>query len=155
MSVNNFNFHPKIICYSGKEDEFKFICFEVPKGVFASDISNYILSPKLNLAKTFISDFSSIHSVKLGGEDKTVEVFNSFLPKETMMIYKTYPIVELFSTAKNSFKSLYNSNLSHCGLCHFDVSPENIIYTGSEFKFINFEYAANANIYLDLSLIHI
>lgn len=149
---NNFSFHPKIVCHSESEDEFKFLCFEVPKGTFLSDLSNYPLSPKLNIQRSFANLFKDLHSIKLSTEDKTVDVFNSFLPKESLTIFKTYPVVDVFSTAKIIFKQAYKENIDHCGLCHFDFSSENIIYTGEDLKIINFEYSANANIYLDMWL---
>jgi hypothetical protein len=115
-------------------------------------LSAYPLSPKLNLQKAFAQSVSDMHSVKLSSVDDTVNIFNSFLPKEAVMIFKTYPVANLFSTCRIVFKQMYKSNIEHCGLCHFDLSAENIIYTGSEIKFINFEYAANANTYLDMLL---
>ena len=51
-----------------------------------------------------------------------------------------------------TFKSEYKYNPDDIRLCHFDLDVKNIIYTGSDFKLINFEYAANANIYIDLLL---
>lgn len=152
LSKGNHDFHPEVICSSDESDEFKFICFEVPKGMFLSEISNYPLSPKLKLQNTFLRDLKRMHSVKIKDEDETVKVFDSFLPREAMMVAKTYPVVQLFSTARMLFKNMYKLNAQDCGLCHFDLSPENIIYTGTDIKFINFEYSANANIYLDMLL---
>jgi len=152
LSKNNYDFHPEVICSSGESGEFKFICFEVPKGMFLSDISNYPLSPKLKLQNIFLRDFKRMHSVKTKDEDETIKVFDSFLPREAMMVAKRYPVAQLFSTAKMVFKQMYKSDIQDCGLCHFDLSPENIIYTGTDIKFINFEYSANANIYLDTLL---
>ena len=93
-----------------------------------------------------------MHSTKLNEIDGTINTLNSFLPRESLMIFKKYPIVDLFSTVKSLFGQTYISNLNHCGVCHFDLSLDNIIYTGSDIKFINFEYAGNANIYLDIWL---
>jgi hypothetical protein len=152
LSKNNYNFHPKVICSSSDSDEFNFICFEVPKGMFLSDISNYPLSPKLKLQNTFLRDLKQMHSVKIKDEDETVKVFDCFLPRELMMIAKKYPVVQLFSAIKMLFKKIYKPEVQDCGLCHFDLAPENIIYTGTDIKFINFEYSANANIYLDILL---
>ena len=152
LNDNNFNFHPKIVSFSKEASEYKFICFEVPKGAFLSDLSKYPLSPKLNLQKTFAQALSEMHSIKIGSADNTVDIFNSFLPREAIMVFKTYPVANLFSTCKIVFKQLYKPNTEHCGLCHFDLTGENIIYTGTNIKFINFEYAANANTYLDIWL---
>ncbi len=152
LSKNNYDFHPKIICSSNDSDEFKFICFEVPKGMFLSDISNYPLSRKLKLQDTFLRDLKQMHSIKIKDEDETVKIFDSFLPREAMMVAKKYPVIQLFSTAKMVFKKIYKPDPQDCGLCHFDLCPENIIYTGTDIKFINFEYSANANIYLDILL---
>lgn len=152
LSKSNYDFHPEVICSSSESDEFKFICFEVPKGMFLSEISNYPLSPKLKLQNTFLRDLKLVHSVKIKDEDETIKVFDSFLPREAMMVAKKYPVAQLFSTAKMVFKKIYKPDVEDCGLCHFDLSPENIIYTGTDIKFINFEYSANANIYLDMLL---
>lgn len=149
LAAGNFTFHPKIICSSSNEDEFKFICFQVPKGIFLSHISKYPLNPKLNIQRAFISTLNEMHKIKISNEDKTIDIFNSMLPRESMMIFKTYPIVDLFASLKIIFKQNYKSDITACGLCHFDLSPENIIYNGEEIKFINFEYSGNANIYLD------
>lgn len=152
LCINNFDFHPNIVCFSEESDEFQFICFEVPKGIFFSDISNYPLNKKLDLQKYFISVLDRMHKVKLKDIDNTINVFDSMLPRESMSIFKTYPVVSLFPSVKIAFKKLYKSNINHCGLCHFDLALENIIYTGTDIKLINFEYAANANIYLDIWL---
>jgi len=149
---NNFDFHPVILDTSSSEDEFKFIFFELPKGMFANDISNYLLSPKLNLTKLFARDYNKIHSFKFSENDETLFLHESFLPRDAMRIYRKYPIVDLFSTLKIVFQEMYKPNPSHCNFCHFDLNLENIIYTGSEFKFINFEYSSNANKYLDIWL---
>jgi len=153
LSELNLPFHPKIAACSKEDDEFKFIVYETPKGWYAHEISNYILSPKLGLEQKFADTLLEMHSTKLSGSDDTVKVLNSFMPKEAMMIAKSFPVAELFSTTKLLFSSVYESDADRCGLCHFDLCPENIIYTGKEFKFLNFEYAANANVYLDLLLL--
>lgn len=152
LSESSFAFHPKVVSYSSSEDEFKYICFEVPKGKFFSDVSNFPLSPKLDLYKDFANSLNEMHSIKLNQIDSTVNVFESFLPRESMMVFKTYPVVDLFAAAKMFFKQTYKPNTDHCGLCHFDLSLDNIIHTTNDIKFINFEYAANANIYLDIWL---
>ena len=149
---NKFEFHPNIICHSDESDEFQFICFEVPKGIFFSDISNYPLNKKLDIQKHFVSTIDSMHKIKLLNTDNTLSTFDSMLPRESMSVFKTYPVVSLFASAKILFKKIYKPNIDHCGLCHFDLALENIIYTGSDIKLINFEYAANANIYLDIWL---
>ncbi len=149
---NNFSFHPKIICHSSESDEFNYICFEIPSGRFLSDISNYPLSPKLNLHRAFAKSIDQMHSVKLEAGDNTINTFNSLLPRESMMVFKTYPVVDLCASAKTVSRQEYKDNIEHCGLAHFDLSLDKIIYTGNDFKFINFEYAANANIYLDIWL---
>ena len=153
LSINNFNFHPKIVGVSEDEDDFKFICYELPKGVFLSDISNYPLDPKLKLNKIFSKSLKDLHSTKISEVDKTLDIFNSFLPIEASRIYRNFPLSELFSTCKILFKNFYESNPQDCGLCHFDLAPQNIILSGESFKFINFEYAGNANFYLDLWLV--
>lgn len=152
LATHNFDFHPQIVACSDDKDEFKFMCYQMPKGIFASDISKYLLSPKLRLESKFAKTLKKVHSTKIGGEDQTVETFESFLPKETMIVSKTFPLAEIFASAKIVFKSLYKSNPQDCGLCHFDLDAKNIVYTGDDFKLLNFEYAANANIYLDLLL---
>jgi hypothetical protein len=152
LSKKDFDLHPKVLCSSSPELEFKFIFFEIPKGILAEDISNSILSPRLNLTKIFTSCINRMHSTKIGENDNTKKIYESFLPPESIRIYSKYPVVDLFSTLKFAFDNIYKSNLDHCGLCHFDLSPENIIYTGSDFKFINFEYSAHANKYLDIWL---
>lgn len=152
LSKNNYDFHPKIICSSNDSDEFKFICFEVPKGMFLSDVSNFPLNSKLKLQNAFLRSLDQMHCVKTKEEDETAKVFDSFLPREAMMVVKKYPVIQLFSTARMVFKKIYQPNINDCGLCHFDLALENIIYTGTDIKFINFEYSANANIYLDILL---
>jgi hypothetical protein len=147
-----FDFHPEIVACSGEDDEFKFICYKTPRGSYVHEISNYILSPKLGLEKKFADTMQQMHDIKISESDDTVKVLNSFMPREAMMISRSFPVSELFSTTKLLFSSVYESNLSKCGVCHFDLCPENIIYTGSSFKLLNFEYAANANTYVDLLL---
>ena len=152
LCCNNFDFHPKIICHSDEIDEFQFICFEVPKGIFFSDLSNYPLSRKFNIQKTFLSTLDKMHNFKLNDKDETAKTFESFLPREAMSIYTTYPVVAVFPAAKLAFKKIYTPQISDCGVCHFDLCHQNIIYTGDDIKLINFEYAANANKYLDIWL---
>ena len=151
LCVNNFDFHPKIIDYSFDE-EFKYFCYEVPIGMLAADISNYPLHPSFDLQKAFSQLLKKTHLTKLKSEDETVSIFNSFLPPETLSIYDTFPVVELFSTLRLLFKQTYKSNPDLLGLCHFDISLDNLILSRKEFKLINFEYAANGNTYLDLLL---
>lgn len=151
LCSNNFDFHPKIIDYSFDE-EFKYFCYEVPVGILARDISNYPLHPSLNLQKAFSDLLKKTHATKIKSDDETVATFNSFLPLESISIYNTFPVVELFSTLRLLFKQTYQSNPDLLGLCHFDISLDNLILSKKEFKLINFEYAANANIYLDLLL---
>jgi thiamine kinase-like enzyme len=147
---NNFSFHPKIICASQKEDINKFICFELPKGIFLSDVSNYPLNSKFNFINFFARDIKKIHQLKLKNEDDTLQVFNGMCPFEASMIYDPFPIAQLIGSLRTLFKKNYQSNIDDCGLCHFDLCPENIIFSNKEFKFLNFEYAANANIYIDI-----
>jgi len=66
------------------------------------------------------------------------------------MIYDTFPLAQLVGTMRSVFKGLYKSDLQDCGLAHFDICPENVIQSNKEFKFLNFEYAGNANIYIDI-----
>lgn len=152
LSLNNFSFHPKILCSCLGSEDYKFFCFEMPTGIFLSDVSNYPLSPKLNLINLFAKNVKKIHQSKISGFDKTIDIFDAFLPIEASMISATFPLAQLIGTCKSLFKSIYKSNLNDCGLCHFDLCPENIILSNKEFKFINFEYAGNANIYIDLWL---
>lgn len=150
LTQYNFPFHPKIICASEEDSINKFICFELPKGVFLSDISNYPLSSKLNLVSGFARDVKKMHETKLKNEDDTIRIFNAMCPFEASMIYDTFPVAQLMATMRSVFKSIYKSDLQDCGLAHFDVCPENVISSNKEFKFLNFEYAGNANIYIDI-----
>lgn len=152
LSENNFNFHPKIIGASNEDDEFKFLCYELPKGTFLSDISNYPLDPKLKINNIFAQSLKQLHSTRVESADRTCEIFDSFLPIEASRIYRNFPVVDLFTICKIFFKKNYSKNEEDCGLCHFDLCPQNIIFTENYFKFINFEYAANANFYLELWL---
>ena len=147
---NNFSFHPQIICSSKEEDVFKFICFENPSGIVLSDISNYPLTSKFNFINFFARDLKKMHNVKIKNEDDTLKIFNAMCPFEATMIYDPFPVSQLIGTLRSLFKNTYQSNLEDCGICHFDISPDNIIYSNKEFKFVNFEYAANANIYIDI-----
>lgn len=149
----NFTFHPNIFAHSLEGDEFKFICYEFPPdGVLASDISKSFLDPKLKIEKKFIKNFNEMHKVKIRDDDQTLEVCEAFTPSEHIFTLKTFPVAELFYDCRKLFKLTYKPNPDHCGICHFDLNLENVIYTQGEFKFINFEYAANANIYLDIFL---
>lgn len=148
---NNFSFHPKIICHSDEKSEFKFICYEIPKGIFLSDISAYPLNKKLDLQLNIVKAISEMHKINTNA-DNTINIFDSFLPFEAERLFKQYPVASSFFTLKSLFKKTYTSNLKHCGLCHFDLCPENMILTNGDIKIINFEYAANANIYLDILL---
>lgn len=152
LCFNNFEFHPKIVSYSKEEDEYKYICYEMPKGMFASDISNYILAPKLNLQRKFASSLKKMHSVKLKDVDCTVDILNSMLPIESSMIWNKYPTVELFSEVKVAFAQVYKPSRDRLGLCHFNLTGDSIIDTVDEFKFIDFEYSANGNYIIDLLL---
>ena len=147
---NNFTFHPQIICSSKEEDIVNFFCFELPSGIFLSDISNYPLSSKFNFINLFARDLKKIHKFKLKNEDDTLKIFNGMCPFEASIIYDPFPVSQLIGSMRSLFKQIYQSNLEDCGLCHFDLSPENIIFSNKEFKFLNFEYAANANIYIDI-----
>jgi thiamine kinase-like enzyme len=148
---NNFDFHPKVVSYKLGED-FDFICYEIPKGIFGSDISKHILHPNLGLEKIFAQSIKKLHESNYSNTDSTIEIFDSFLPIESGMINSTFPVAQLFYLCKNLFKQIYKSSLEDCGICHFDLNPENLILTKNEFKFVNFEYAANANIYIDIWL---
>ena len=150
LAENNFSFHPKIICSSKEQDLNKYFCFELPQGVFVSDISNYPLNSKLNFINLIARDIKKIHKVKIKNEDETLKIFNGMCPFEASMIYDPFPVSQLIGSLRSLFRSVYKSNADDCGLCHFDLCPENIIYSNKEFKFINFEYAANANIYIDI-----
>lgn len=147
---NNFSFHPKIICASQENDINKFICFELPKGVFLSDVSDHPLSPKLNFINYFARDIKKIHKIKIKNEDETLKIFNGMCPFEASMIYDQFPTAQLIGSIRSYFKNIYHSDIDDCGLCHFDLCSKNIIYSDKEFKFLNFEYAANANIYIDI-----
>ena len=150
LAENNFSFHPKIICSSKEQDLNKYFCFELPQGVFVSDISNYPLNSKLNFINLIARDIKKIHKVKIKNEDETLKIFNGMCPFEASMIYDPFPVSQLIGSLRSLFRSVYKPNADDCGLCHFDLCPENIIYSNKEFKFINFEYAANANIYIDI-----
>lgn len=147
---NNFSFHPQIICSSKENDILKFICFEGPNGILLSDVSNYPLSSKFNFINSFARDLKKMHQTKIKNEDDTLKIFNGMCPLEATMIYDPFPVSQLILSLKTLFKNTYQSNLEDCGVCHFDICPENIIFSNKEFKFLNFEYAANANIYIDL-----
>lgn len=146
----NFPFHPKIVCASDEYSINKFICFELPRGIFLSDISNYPLSSRLNLVSDFARDVKKMHQTKIKDEDDTLRIFNAMCPFEASMIYDTFPLAQLVGTMRSVFKGLYKSDLQDCGLAHFDICPENVIQSSKEFKFLNFEYAGNANIYIDI-----
>jgi thiamine kinase-like enzyme len=152
LCLNNFDFHPKIIAYSKEEDDYKFICYEMPKGIFASDISNYILAPKLNLQKKLASSLKKMHQVKLSDKDNTSQILDSMLPAEASLIWNKYPAVELFSEVKVIFNQIYPRSTERLGVCHFNLTGDSLIDTSDEFKFIDFEYSANANNIIDLLL---
>lgn len=150
LAQYNFSFHPKIVCASEQDSINKFICFELPKGVFLSDISNYPLSLRLNLVSSFARDIKKMHETRLKNDDDTLRIFNGMCPFEASMIYDTFPLAQLTGTMRSVFKSIYKSDPQDCGLAHFDICPENVISSNKEFKFLNFEYAGNANIYIDI-----
>lgn len=152
LSSNNFAFHPKILGVSDDSHDFKFLCYELPNGTKLSDISNYPLDPKLKINNIFAKSLKTMHETKISDIDKTLEIFDSFLPVEGYGVYRHFPIVDLFTILKASFRNKYTSNLEDCGLCHFDLTPENIFLDQNNFKFVNFEYSGNANFYLDLWL---
>jgi thiamine kinase-like enzyme len=151
LCLNNFPFHPSVVSYDLSGD-FNYICFEMPKGIFASDISKYLLSPRLKLESFFARDLKKIHSFSSSSKDETLETINSFLPMESAIIQHTFPVAQLFGAVKSRFKNIYTPSLSDCAICHFDLDLSNIIFSRNEFKFINFEYAANANKYIDIWL---
>lgn len=151
LCENNFSFHPKIVSFRLGED-FNYICYEMPSGVFLSDISKYPLDSKLRLEDAFSNALKSMHSISYGTKDQTVEVMSSFLPREALMIHHTFPVSHVFGAAKLAFKSLYSESPNDCCLCHFDLDASNIILSNKEFKFLNFEYACHANKYLELWL---
>lgn len=152
LGEHEFSFHPKIICHSKESDVVKFLCFELPKGIFLSHISNYPFNVKPDFIRPFVKSLKSMHATKVFDKDQTIDIFNSFCPMEASMIVQTFPVAYLMGTLKILFKDIYKSNIEDCGLCHFDLSPQNIIHCDNEFKFINFEYAAHANIYIDMWL---
>jgi hypothetical protein len=147
---HNFSFHPKIVCNSEEDAIYKFICFELPQGAFLSDYSSSPLNPRLNFINFFAKSVKNMHKIKIKNEDDTIKIFNGMCPFEASMIYGTFPLAQLMGTMRSVFKDLYKSNLDDCGVAHFDLCPENIILSNKEFKFVNFEYAGNANIYIDL-----
>jgi thiamine kinase-like enzyme len=151
LCSNNFPFHPNIVSYDLSGD-YNYICFEMPKGMFASDISKYLLSPRLKLESFFARDLKKIHSFCSSNKDETIETIGSFLPMESAIIQHTFPVAQLFGSVKSRFKNVYVPSLSDCSICHFDLDLSNIIFSKNEFKFINFEYAANANKYIELWL---
>lgn len=150
LTIHNFSFHPKIVCASQEDAIHKFICFELPKGVFLSEYSSSPLNPKLNFINSFARSVKKMHETKLKNEDDTLKIFNAMCPFEASMIYGTFPVAQLVGTMRSVFKGLYKSDPNDCGLTHFDICPENIILCNKEFKFLNFEYAGNANVYIDL-----
>ena len=83
---HNFSFHPKIVCASDGDSINKFICFELPKGIFLSDVSNYPLSSRLNLVSGFARDVKKMHQTKIKDEDDTLRIFNAMCPFEASMI---------------------------------------------------------------------
>jgi thiamine kinase-like enzyme len=151
LCKENYPFHPTIVSHDLSGD-FNYICFEMPKGIFGSDISKYLLSPKLKLESFFARDLKKIHSFSSSQKDETVETISSFLPMESALIQHTFPVAQLFGAVKSAFKNLYVQSPSDCSICHFDLDVSNIIFSKDEFKFINFEYAANANKYIELWL---
>lgn len=152
LCEREFPFHPKILCHSKESDAVKFICFELPKGIFLSHISDYPFSVKPDFIRPFVKSLKLMHETKVSDKDQTVDIFNSFCPMEASMIVGTFPVAYLMGTLKILFKNIYKPDIEDCGLCHFDLSPKNIIHSNNEFKFVNFEYAANANIYIDMWL---
>lgn len=148
---NNFSFHPNIISHQFGEG-FDFFCYEIPKGIFGSDVSKHILHPNLGLENLFADSIKRMHESIIADKDFTLDIFDSFLPIESAMININFPVAQLFFLCKKLFRQSYSSQLSDCGLCHFDLCPENLILTKNDFKFVNFEYAANANIYIDMWL---
>lgn len=152
LCSNYFSFHPKIICYS-EESDYKFICFEEPLGSVLSDISSRPLSLKLNLIKDFTAALKNLHETRIKECDNTVKTFNSFCPMEASMISRTFPLTNFLGTLKIIFKQHYKESPEDCGLCHFDLSPQNAFVYGKDFKFLNFEYADYGNIYIDLWLL--
>lgn len=151
LCEKDFSFHPKIVSSSLGED-FNYICYEMPSGIFLSDVSKYPLNSKLRFEDAFSNALKNMHAVSCGDKDQTIEAITSFLPRESLMIHHTFPVAQVFGATKLAFKSLYTESLDDCCLCHFDLDGSNIILSNKEFKFLNFEYACHANKYLDLWL---
>ena len=148
----SFSFHPKIVC-SSKESDYKFICFEEPSGCLLSDISSRPLNLKLNFIQGFTTVLKSLHQTKVRDSDNTIKAFDAFCPMEASMISRTFPLTNFLGTLKIIFRQHYKESLEDCGLCHFDLSPQNVSYSGKDFKFLNFEYADFGNIYIDFWLL--
>ena len=150
LCENNFQFHPLIIAWSFSS-EFAFYCYETTKTFPASSLTESILSKRLGVEHIVANTLSQIHSVKLSENDGTREVLNSFMPIEATASSSLLPIVNLFSQCKQLFAKTYKPT-TDIGICHFDFSPRNLLIEGETFKLVNFEYAGNANIYIDTLL---
>lgn len=148
---NQFSFHPKIVA-SSFDGDFTFYCYEKTKAFSASALTEFLLSKQLGLQHKIAEIVNETHATKLSEQDQTLEVFWSMLPIEATASVSSFPLAHLFPQCKQMFTKSYKPT-TDTGLCHFDISPRNLLYDNSDFKLINFEYAANANVYINTLLL--
>jgi len=151
LRENHFSFHPEIVA-SSFDDDFTFYCYKTTKTFSASSLTEFLLSKRLGLQHKIAEVLNETHAIKLSDVDQTTEVFRSMLPIEAGASVSSFPLAHLFLQCKQIFAKLYKPT-TDLGLCHFDVSPRNLLYNNSDFKLINFEYAANANVYINTLLV--
>jgi len=151
LRENHFSFHPEIVA-SSFDDDFTFYCYKTTKTFSASSLTEFLLSKRLGLQHKIAEVLNETHAIKLSDVDQTTEVFRSMLPIEAGASVSSFPLAHLFPQCKQIFAKLYKPT-TDLGLCHFDVSPRNLLYNNSDFKLINFEYAANANVYINTLLV--
>lgn len=151
LCEKNFSFHPEIVAFSF-DDDFTFYCYKKTKTFPASSLTEFLLSKQLGLQHKIAEVLNEAHAIKLSDQDQTLEVFRAMLPIEAAASVSSFPLAHLFPQCKQMFAKVYKPT-ADLGLCHFDVSARNLLYNNADFKLINFEYAANANVYIDTLLI--
>ena len=151
LCENRFSFHPEIVA-SSFDGDFTFYCYKTTKTFSASSLTEFLLSKQLGLQHKIAEVLNETHAIKLSDVDQTTEVFRSMLPIEAGASVSSFPLAHLFPQCKQMFAKLYKPT-TDLGLCHFDVSPRNLLYNNSDFKLINFEYAGNANVYINTLLV--
>lgn len=151
LSSNNFSFHPEIVA-SSFDDEFIFYCYKTSKMFPAASLTEFLMSKRLAVHHKIADIMNAMHSVKINDRDDTREIFSSFLPVQAVSSVSYFPLAHLFPQCKHLFNKLYKPS-QNVGICHFDISPHNLLYDNENFKLINFEYAGNANIYIDTFLV--